>query len=254
MVKLYRDSGLDIYEKAHYSHGEHIREVEQMLTWYLRRNTRVLDIGCSGGLHALEFAWRGFAVTGVDIEPSAIQRAKERSRDQGLDVEFLVIDLEKDDITCLGKFDFIYSIGNVMSHVRKDLLGNVFRKIRACLKNEGIFLFDLFIIEAPFQEEVFENDLKIIWHRSLDGQTGSIHMDGNFQDFGITQHFEVWGYSIGEVCRIANLSGFHEVDFSDTLDFSSSRTEKKNPVCLNFRTRIVEGIDFAHLLAGDSAK
>ena len=242
MVKLYRDSGLDIYEKAHYSHGEHIREVEQILTWYLRRNTRVLDIGCSGGLHALEFAWRGFAVTGVDIEPSAIQRAKERSRDQGLDVEFLVIDLEKDDITCLGKFDFIYSIGNVMSHVRKDLIGEVFKNVRTCLEEKGIFLFDLLMSAAPFRFELFEDDRKITWQRRLDEQTGRISMDGTFQEFGITQHFDVWGYSIEELYRIANLSGFRQVDFSDTLDFSPSRTETKNPACLNFRARIVEEI------------
>lgn len=79
MTGLYRDSGLEIYEKSHYSHGEHIAEVERILAWYKRRNTKVLDIGCSGGLHALEFSKRGFSVTGVDIEQSAIELAKKKS-------------------------------------------------------------------------------------------------------------------------------------------------------------------------------
>ena len=56
MTGLYRDSGLDVYERSHYSQGEHISEVKQILTWYKAENTHVLDIGCSGGLHALEFA------------------------------------------------------------------------------------------------------------------------------------------------------------------------------------------------------
>jgi SAM-dependent methyltransferase len=154
----------------------------------------------------------------------------------------LVIDLEKDDITCLGKFDFIYSIGNVMSHVRKDLIGEVFKNVRACLEEKGVFLFDLLMNEIPFREEVVEDDLNITWQRRLDEQTGRISMDGTFQEFGITQHFDVWGYSIEELYRIANLSGFSQVDFSDTLDFSPSRTETKNPACLNFRARIARDI------------
>ena len=60
MAELYRNAGLDVYEKAHYAHGEHIHEVGKILTWYTRSGSRVLDVGCSGGLHALEFAARGY--------------------------------------------------------------------------------------------------------------------------------------------------------------------------------------------------
>lgn len=67
MTGLYRNSGLEIYEKVHYSHGEHITEVERILTWYGSLNKRVLDIGCSGGLHALEFARKGYSITGYGI-------------------------------------------------------------------------------------------------------------------------------------------------------------------------------------------
>lgn len=78
MIELY-GSELEIYEKSHYSHGEFIKEVEQILTWYKSKNTRILDIGCSAGLHALEFARKGFSVTGVDIEATAIELAKKKS-------------------------------------------------------------------------------------------------------------------------------------------------------------------------------
>jgi len=237
MVELYRDSGLEIYEKAHYSHGEHVHEVEQIVKWYTHKNTRVLDIGCNGGLHALEFAKKGFSVTGVDIEPSAIGVAKKRSRNQTLGGEFRVIDIERDDLSSLGKFDLIYSIGNVMSHVRKDLIVEAFRKIRECLDKRGIFLFDILIIGEPFKEEVRETDLNIVWKRRLDNKTGKISMEGIFLDFGITQHFEVWGYTVEEVIQQLHTSGFRDVEFSDSLDFSTLGTKTKNPVCLRFRSR-----------------
>lgn len=242
MIELYRDSGLDIYEKAHYSHEEHIAEVEQILTWYRPRKTRVLDIGCSGGLHALEFAKRGFVVTGFDIEPSAISLAEKRAKDQKLQGEFRALDLEKDDISSVETFDLIYSIGNVMSHIGKDGMNDALRKIRACLDESGLFLFDVFINAMPFGEEVHEDDLGIVWKRKLDEQTGRITMDGTFPEFGVTQHFQVWAYTVKEISELLKRSGFTHIDFSDQLDFSSLGSEVENPVCLNFRASIKEGV------------
>jgi len=251
MVELYRDSGLDIYEKAHYSHGEHIAEVEQILAWYLPRNTRILDVGCSVGLHALEFGRRGFVVTGFDIEHSAISQAEKRAKDQKVEAEFRALDLEKDDISSLGTFDLVYSIGNVMSHIRKDGMGDSLRKIRACVDESGLFLFDVFINATPFREEVYEDDLGIVWKRKLDEQTGHITMDGTFLAFGVTQHFQVWAYTVEEISELLKRSGFSDVDFSDELDFSSSGSAVENPVCLNFRASTRSGFK-TPFLAGSS--
>jgi SAM-dependent methyltransferase len=251
MVELYRDSGLDIYEKAHYSHGEHIGEVEQILTWYLPRNTRVLDVGCSGGLHALEFASRGFLVTGFDIEPSATSRAEKRAKDQKVPAEFRALDLEKDGISSLGTFDLVYSIGNVMSHLRKDGMNDALRKIRACLDESGLFLFDVFINATPFREEVYEEDLGVVWKRKLNEQTGRMTMDGAFLAFGVTQHFQLWAYTVAEISELLKRSGFTDIDFSDQLDFSSSGSEVENPVCLNFRASTRSGFK-TPFLAGSS--
>ncbi len=238
MTELYRNSGLRIYEKSHYSHGEHIAEVEQMLAWYLPRNTGMLDIGCSGGLHALELARRGFSVTGIDIEPSAIELAIERVKDENLKARFFVMDIEKDDISRLGKFDLIYSIGNVLSHVKKDRIPDVMRKINGCLDKNGIFLFDVLINAKPFQEKIRpgEKDLQIIWKRKINEKTGRISMDGIFLDFCFIQHFEVWGYTIEEMTDLLNLSKFRDIGFCGKLDFSME-DKTKNPISLYFRCK-----------------
>jgi len=148
-IDLYRDKGLEIYEKAHYSHGEHVCEVEAILSWYGRHRGRVLDIGCSGGLHAIDLAKRGYSVTGIDRETSAIELARRRSFEEGLKADFFVADLEKDDMQGLGRFDLAFSLGNVISHIPKKTLPAVLRKIRSCLEIDGIFLFDILLIASP---------------------------------------------------------------------------------------------------------
>ncbi len=234
MTGLYRDSGLDVYERSHYSQGEHISEVKQILSWYKAENTHVLDIGCSGGLHALEFAKQGFFVSGVDIEASAIELARKRNANEHK-MDFMVIDIEKDELPP-GRFNLIYSIGNVLSHVRKDKLVSVLKKIRERLDDDGIFLFDVLMKGNPFQEFIRRGDNQIIWERKIDEKTGKITMDGTFPEFGYRQHFEVWGYTVPEVRKVLNMSGFKEMEFSEKLDFKI-RNKAGNPVSLNFRTR-----------------
>lgn len=235
MTGLYKDAGLEIYEKSHYSHGEHIKEVDHILTWYTRRNTKVLDIGCSAGLHALEFSKRGFCVTGLDIEPSAIELARKRAA-RSKYAEFIVADIENDVIPCIEKFDLIYSIGNVLSHLKKDRIFKVLQKIRECLDKKGILLFDVLISSKLFQEEIYpkEKEPQIIWKRKLDEKTGSIGMDGIFLDSGSIQHFDVWGYTIEEITCMLNTLGFANIEFSEKLDFIPEN-ESESPISLYFR-------------------
>ncbi|MEV2270107.1 class I SAM-dependent methyltransferase [Nonomuraea africana] len=60
----------------------------------------VLDAGCGAGENAIFLAARGHRVTGVDIAPTAIEWARQRSRDRGAEVEYAVA-----DVTDLGAYD-----------------------------------------------------------------------------------------------------------------------------------------------------
>ena len=240
-IELYRDKGLVIYEKAHYSHGEHIREVEAILSWYAREGGRILDIGCSAGLHALELAKRGYYVTGIDLEMSAIELARSRTGKAGLKADFIAADLEKDDLTELGRFNLVYSLGNVISHIPNKSLPAVLNKIRSCLEIDGIFLFDILAIGDTFPEDVQEKDLGIIWRRTLDRGTGEILLRGIFENFGVTQDFRVWGHDREEMRVLLKEAGFTWIDVSPSLDFSISGATADNPVCLRFRAGIKGG-------------
>ncbi|MGH3877481.1 MAG: class I SAM-dependent methyltransferase [Actinophytocola sp.] len=53
---------------------------------------RILDIGCGTGELALALAARGHSVTGVDLAPSAIARARRKAAERGLAAEFVAAD------------------------------------------------------------------------------------------------------------------------------------------------------------------
>jgi SAM-dependent methyltransferase len=55
---------------------------------------RALDLGCGEGGDAIWLAERGWAVTGVDISPTAVARATRAATDRGLSADFRTVDLE----------------------------------------------------------------------------------------------------------------------------------------------------------------
>jgi SAM-dependent methyltransferase len=52
-----------------------------------------LDLGCGQGRNALWLAEQGFSVTGLDLSPVAIEQARARARELGLDTTFEAVDL-----------------------------------------------------------------------------------------------------------------------------------------------------------------
>ena len=238
MVELYRNAGIAIYEQAHYSQGEHQQEVAQLLSWYPHRQSRILDLGCSGGLHALELARRGHRLVGVDREVSAVQLARRRARQEKLSAEFQILDLERDSLLPLGQFDLIYSLGNVISHLPRTSLAKVLRQMSGCAAPAGIVLFDLLILGPHVPVEVFEEATGILWQRRGDVASGRIELQGIFSRQGVTQSFQVWGYTIAEVVRLLKISGFRTIDYAANLDFSAGESDLANAVCLKFRAQL----------------
>jgi cyclopropane fatty-acyl-phospholipid synthase-like methyltransferase len=71
---------------------------------------RVLDSGCGTGEHALLAASRGAEVTGIDVAPTAIARARAKAAERGLHAQFEVADSL--DLEHLGRaFDTVIDSG-----------------------------------------------------------------------------------------------------------------------------------------------
>src|SRR5579859_7331931 len=60
----------------------------------VRAGQRVLDVACGTGVVSVTAARRGARVTGFDLTPELLERARENARIAGVDVEWLEGDVE----------------------------------------------------------------------------------------------------------------------------------------------------------------
>ena len=91
-----RNQWLDFYDRhaPYYDRGAFTRhtvaEVDFLVEILaLPAGARILDVGCGTGRHAIEFAQRGFRVTGIDISSRMLMQAIAKARAVKVEVEWV---------------------------------------------------------------------------------------------------------------------------------------------------------------------
>ena len=139
--------------------------VERRLRDHGASSGKLLDLGCGTGLHAIEFARRGWDVAGIDLSAEMIARAQTRAAQIGLAIPFRQGDAceagtERD-------FDAVVSLFHVASYQRdRERLEALFRTAHAALKPGGLFLFDYWYGGAVLAQGV-ETRVKLIERKPL---------------------------------------------------------------------------------------
>jgi len=101
-------------EKLINSSGKAVDNVKKLLD--MKEGDSVLDLACGFGRHSLEFARRGFRVTGVDLNGELIDEAGEKAESQGLDAVFVQADMR--DFVEHDAFDHIVILYNSFGYFR----------------------------------------------------------------------------------------------------------------------------------------
>ena len=96
------------------------------------RAARILDVGCGQGRLGAYLAARGHRVTGVDLDPHLVERARQACPDATWEVADLA-----DDGWAAGPFDLAVSAGNVLAFVDPADRGAVLRNLAARLVTAG---------------------------------------------------------------------------------------------------------------------
>jgi SAM-dependent methyltransferase len=111
------------------------------LQWARALGGPLLDLACGTGRMALRLAAEGYQVTGVDITPEMIERARQKAAKQGLSIDWVVADARTFHLQ--KQFSFIYMLENAFQFflTRADQEAMLAR-VREHLLLQGCFLFE----------------------------------------------------------------------------------------------------------------
>jgi SAM-dependent methyltransferase len=117
-------------------------EVGQLLRLIRRRRGAVLDLCCGPGRHAVALAKRGFKVTGVDVTPFLLNKARKRARDEKVSVEFVRADMR--DFVRPNAYDVVLSLFTSFGYFdHKDEDKRVLQHLHQSLRPRGVAVVDV---------------------------------------------------------------------------------------------------------------
>lgn len=118
----------------------------------------VLDMTCGTGSQVFYLHERGYEVVGSDFSPALIEQARKKAKSQGQDIRFLNGDMR--DLR-VGQFDAVITIFNAIGHVTKLGFSKTLQNIHENLKEGGIYVFDIFNLDAITDQVIDDFDVDI---------------------------------------------------------------------------------------------
>jgi 2-polyprenyl-3-methyl-5-hydroxy-6-metoxy-1,4-benzoquinol methylase len=129
------------YDKEVYTFGTlgEVDFIEKEINF--NKSLKILDLGCGTGRHSIELKKRGYNVTGVDLSEAQLKRAKEKSAEAGLKINFIQMDARK--LTFKGEFDMIIMLcGGGFPLMETDEMNyEILKGASEALKQNGKFIF-----------------------------------------------------------------------------------------------------------------
>ncbi|MGH7389583.1 MAG: SAM-dependent methyltransferase [Candidatus Rokuibacteriota bacterium] len=120
-------------------------DAARSVRWILGRagvaaGARVLDAPCGFGRHSVEFARRGFQVTGVDFNETEIARAREAATRAGVTLTLLCQDMRDMDFS--GEFDLAVNLFSSIGYFSDDEDRLLLDRFWRALRPGGVFVLD----------------------------------------------------------------------------------------------------------------
>lgn len=117
-------------------------EVAALVRWLdLEAGLKVLDVPCGSGRHAVELAARGLAVTGLDRSARMLDRARQRARGRGVEVEWVQGDMRQ--IPWRRRFDLVLNMFNSFGYFGPEGDRKALEAMVDALRPGGRLLLDL---------------------------------------------------------------------------------------------------------------
>lgn len=121
----------------------------------------VLDMTCGTGSQVFYLAERGYEVIGSDFSPALLDIARRKAKAMNRNITFIEGDMRRAKV---GKFDAVITIFNAIGHLTKADFEKTLKNICANLKDNGVYIFDIFNLQAITHEimDDFAMDIKSV--------------------------------------------------------------------------------------------
>jgi SAM-dependent methyltransferase len=113
--------------------------IEQSLA--LDKGSRVLDLGCGHGVHAVELASRSYQVVGVDVSSTMLTLAKDYNLKRGTSVSFIQGDMR--ELNLEEVFDGIFCWSTTFGYFDDQRNVDVLERVARALRPGGRFVLDV---------------------------------------------------------------------------------------------------------------
>jgi len=124
----------------------------------------VLDMTCGTGSQVFYLAKRGYKVIGSDFSPALLVQARNKASIEKRDLTFIDGDMRTLKV---GQFDAVITIFNAIGHLTKADFEKTLQNIRTNLNPGGIYLFDIFNLQAITDEIIADFAMDI--HHIING-------------------------------------------------------------------------------------
>jgi SAM-dependent methyltransferase len=203
--------------------AEYVRNLAALSGRPIGPGCRLLDLATGTGSVALEFARAGCIVTGIDLSAPMIEQARQKARNRGLNVQFLVRDLADFDLP--PEFDQAVCLYDSLNYMLDPTrLKQAFANARRALKDDGVLIFDvntLHALEAELftQESPPDAEVAYRWQSRYDSKTRISTIRMSFTVAGTGERIQIVhrqrGYSDPELRSFLLGTGFGEVNAYD---------------------------------------
>lgn len=139
----YVDAQLVKFRSRHSNHWQHHISLAKKLVadHAAPPPASLLDLGCSIGTFALEFALDGYATIGLDFDPKALEQGKKLADELGCETEWVCEDAGS--FSLREKVDVVVCF-DLLEHLSDDIIVKTLSRIRDNLRNGGVFIFHTF--------------------------------------------------------------------------------------------------------------
>ncbi|GCE21003.1 class I SAM-dependent methyltransferase [Dictyobacter kobayashii] len=196
---------------------------------------RVLDLCCGYGRHALALAHYGCQVTGQDLSPALLEKARASATEQKVEVQWLQSDMRT--IPFEEEFDAIISMFTSFGYFSSDEDDQkVLQQIAKALKPGGYFLLEtihqprVMRTTAPHSIIRYPDDLIVLEERHVDLLTSRnevrislIHPDGRRNE----HRQSIRAYTLTELIKMLNAAGLEMTAYYGGLDGSPLSIESR---------------------------